>query len=170
MFFFHYLLIYFSNVALDKTTSVLVSSPEKPTINDGPSVTSSSATVAPVVPSSTAAAGLESHDSRLLREEDGPLVGRASHIQPIAPPLETVTPFVTTQHQGAEVGRGVKGGKKKAELPAGLSVQTPLGVTSKHQNKPGEGLPYVMDTPANLQGHTSSMYYNNTCFGLWLPG
>lgn len=162
-------------VSTGKTSSVLVSSPEKPSVKDDPtsesSSSSSSATVAPTVPQSAKAGGHESHDSRsqqvhvnARRKEDAPLVvDRASHIQPIALP-ETVTPFVTTQHQGGVGGGG--GGKdvakkKGGEVPAGLSIHTPFGASSKQlqqQNKPSEGLPYAMATPANLQGRTSSMF------------
>ena len=95
--------------AIGKDPSVLVSSPEKPsTTKDQPlsTITTATATPASTTASSTS---VGSHDSRTQphaqvqtgrgREEDAPVINRASHIQPATVP-ETITPFVTTQHQG----------------------------------------------------------------------
>lgn len=58
---------------------------------------------------------------------------------------------------GTLVGGGGGGIGKKELTVAGLDIHTPLGVSSKQQNKNSGGLPYDIATPANMQAHTSSM-------------
>ena len=138
------------------------SSPEKPTLKD--ELESRVLSAAPIsVQPSTVGRGSESHD-HVSREGEAPPISRSSHIQPVAIP-ESVTPFVTTQHQGL-AGGGGKGEKRKTTLPTGLISQTPYGVSSKHQDKVTDGLPPSMSTPANFHVQTSgrlSCYNVNLC-------
>ena len=98
----------FAMVTIGKDPSVLVSSPEKPSVTKDDLSTTITATATPA--STTASSSSTgSHDTRTQphaqgqtgrgQEEDAPVISRASHIQPAAVP-ETVTPFVTTQHPG----------------------------------------------------------------------
>ena len=125
------------------------SSPEKPTLKD--ELESRILSAAPIsVQPSTVGRGSESRD-HVSREGEAPTISRSSHIQPVAIP-ESVTPFVTTQHQGLAAGGGGKGEKRKT---TGLISQTPYGVSSKHQDKVTDGLPPSMSTPANFHVQTS---------------